>query len=868
MASSLYGRDELLRQIAARMEAGSGGVVLVGEQGIGKSRLARELVRIGAERGYMTVRVIGTQAATSIPLGALSHVLADMHETGVNVLVNARRALVDQAGNRSLLLSIDDAHLVDAHSAALTLQLAMSVPCFVVATARAGEPLPDAIDALWKEGIADRIEVPPLDQRSIGRVITAVLAGTASSDLLGEIASRSSGNPLVATELTMAAVESGVVSRDGGQWRITGELPVSPRLRQMVETRLGGLPDSAGSALVTLAYGEPLSVDLAERLLGRDALIELERVKLIEVRRDGRRMEIWLAHPIYGLAVREATGALAAADTRRLLIEATRETGMRRLSDIVRVASWSLDTGEVDRETFLAAAHAAYRVLDMSEAAKYARAAWDAQPDYEAGFLLGSALSYLLRFAEADVILATTAKAASTPDERARALATHSTVLWAGLGLPEAAIDVLSAAAEELTGEARQLVQGQHAYVHSQFGRSDETLAMASELVDHGSGAGQILATLGAQVSWIVRGEYQKAIESVERSLGSHRDLWEAGQIQFPPDLQNHHRDISLLGLGVLQEIHESLAEAEEPLSPRIVSGWRTLNAARIAYLKGRPLDAERALESLEERSGSRPQRYVLALLALVRAITGRASEARAALDVASAVAGNVNRAFDSLVDEARIWTLIAEGRPEEARTHGARALEREMEMGRWGMAHALAHDLSRAGDVAGAAERLRQFDVQVEGDLALARERHMVGRATGDADTLESAYETFVDLGADLFAAEAAASAARAARKAGEARRSVRLRRLSAEAASRCQGALTPALFAGDELVPLTEREREVAHLASTGMSSGEIADRLFISIRTVNNHLQRAFEKLGVGSRRELREALNRPKAESSRG
>ena len=55
-----------------------------------------------------------------------------------------------------------------------------------------------------------------------------------------------------------------------------------------------------------------------------------------------------------------------------------------------------------------------------------------------------------------------------------------------------------------------------------------------------------------------------------------------------------------------------------------------------------------------------------------------------------------------------------------------------------------------------------------------------------------------------------------------------------------------------------LTRRERDVASLASGGETSRAIAERLGISERTVENHLQRVFNKLGVGSRAELGVAL----------
>ncbi len=51
-----------------------------------------------------------------------------------------------------------------------------------------------------------------------------------------------------------------------------------------------------------------------------------------------------------------------------------------------------------------------------------------------------------------------------------------------------------------------------------------------------------------------------------------------------------------------------------------------------------------------------------------------------------------------------------------------------------------------------------------------------------------------------------------------------------------------------------LTSQELQVVRLAATGASSREIATQLFLSPRTVEYHLHKAYPKLGVGSRKEL--------------
>lgn len=52
----------------------------------------------------------------------------------------------------------------------------------------------------------------------------------------------------------------------------------------------------------------------------------------------------------------------------------------------------------------------------------------------------------------------------------------------------------------------------------------------------------------------------------------------------------------------------------------------------------------------------------------------------------------------------------------------------------------------------------------------------------------------------------------------------------------------------------PLTAREREVMAMAAAGLSNPDIAGRLVLSVRTVDNHLHRAYAKLGVTGPDEL--------------
>jgi DNA-binding CsgD family transcriptional regulator len=68
----------------------------------------------------------------------------------------------------------------------------------------------------------------------------------------------------------------------------------------------------------------------------------------------------------------------------------------------------------------------------------------------------------------------------------------------------------------------------------------------------------------------------------------------------------------------------------------------------------------------------------------------------------------------------------------------------------------------------------------------------------------------------------------------------------------------LTSTRIDGPGPASLTPQEREIAEFAAAGLTNKQIAERLFMSHRTVGAHLYRVFPKLGVTSRAAFRDAL----------
>jgi DNA-binding CsgD family transcriptional regulator len=125
------------------------------------------------------------------------------------------------------------------------------------------------------------------------------------------------------------------------------------------------------------------------------------------------------------------------------------------------------------------------------------------------------------------------------------------------------------------------------------------------------------------------------------------------------------------------------------------------------------------------------------------------------------------------------------------------------------------------------------------------------------DGGGLAGAAGDFEALGAALLAAEAASGAAAAFSRAGDRRAATAAQHRANALGADCEGAVTPGLVRA-AAVPLSGREREIAMLAAEGMASKDIAERLYLSVRTVNNHLQHVYAKLGVSSRAGLGRAL----------
>jgi DNA-binding CsgD family transcriptional regulator/tetratricopeptide (TPR) repeat protein len=204
-------------------------------------------------------------------------------------------------------------------------------------------------------------------------------------------------------------------------------------------------------------------------------------------------------------------------------------------------------------------------------------------------------------------------------------------------------------------------------------------------------------------------------------------------------------------------------------------------------------------------------------------------------------------------------WRSLQVGDLEGAHALLDACVRRCLEAGSLVQAAAAAYERVRLLRPAAVADDLRTLAAETDSPVVAAWSSHASAGADGDVDGLEAAAEQLWELGLVLSSVEATTAAAAAARRDGDPRRAQALSRQAAGRRGTIPGVTTPGLLAAvSPAGGLTPREKEIALLVAQGRSSKEIAAALVLSVRTVDNHLQRVFTKLGVTSRAEVKDAL----------
>jgi DNA-binding CsgD family transcriptional regulator len=870
----LVGRREELELVAALLRDGpSSGVVVAGDAGVGKTRFLAEVLAAAEARRYATGWSTATRAAATIPFGAFAHLLPIPEPSGGGRLDLLRRAggsLRERAGERRLVLAVDDAHLLDDSSAALVHQLASTATAFVVVSVRTGDPMRDPIVALWKDGLAEYVELEPLSEREVTRLLELALAGDVDGATALALWQVTRGNALFLHELVAEGLDRGTLVTEGRVWRWKGSIEPGARVAEIVRVRIGELAAAELAALELVAFGEPIGVSLLERLIPEHELESLERRDLLSLERSGRRLDARLAHPLYGEVLRSRVPARRALAAR--LASALEATGSRRREDLLRLAVWRLEGGVTGApELLVAAARRAIAAFDPTLAERLATAAVDRGGGFPARYALSVAVQTQARFDDADALLAQLSGDVEDDAERAQVADARAATLFWGLGRATEAKSVLLEAEATLGDrDLRDELAAIRSAVLVFSGRPAATLAAARPILARRDATERARARAGlaAVTALCMTGGADEAHELV----GTLRDpaLRLGEELPFLPSQLFAAYSLALTLAGRLHQAHhEAHLGYERALSERdhqagalwaMMLGRNWLD--RGALGKACSLLREgAALYADADLAGFRP--LCLAYLSRACAQTSGPDEAERALAQAQAALRPGFCMFDADLGLARAWTFAAAGDLPAAREEALRTADVAEANGQLAFAALALHELARLDDPTATTDRLDALAERLDGPLIHAYAAHAHALAGRDADALERTGARFEAIGAKLLAAEAFAEASAAHRARRHAARGARSATKATVLTEGCEMPATPALANVGDSPSLTRRERDIASLAASGLSNRAIADRLVVSVRTVEHHLEHAYQKLGVSRRSQLARHLGAPTA-----
>lgn len=294
----LVGREDELGVLAAaldRMAAGDGGVVfLVGESGVGKSRLAREAASLASARSFLVLTGRAVQSSAPVPLRPVAEALMGLARSGgipdtpeiaayrpalawivpawsqagereaemsPLILGEALLRLLAVPGSAGALLVLEDLHWADPETLAVVEYLADSLAgrrVLCVATLRDSEPSAalDMARTVHARRAATIVEVPRLAGPEVERIAATCLGQeTAPQAVTARLLRDCDGLPFAVEEILAAAVTSGELVCGQAGWQVNEDITtgVPTSIAGSVRSRLAGLGPKVTDVIVSAA---------------------------------------------------------------------------------------------------------------------------------------------------------------------------------------------------------------------------------------------------------------------------------------------------------------------------------------------------------------------------------------------------------------------------------------------------------------------------------------------------------------------------------------------------------------------------------------------------------------------------------------
>lgn len=862
----LVGRSEELEVIAdATRSAGdrARGIVLSGAAGVGKTRVAREAVAGCGPRSARRHWIVGTASSRSVPLGAFADIASDFGPDPLRRVREVLDGLIGGAQPAGVVVGVDDAHLLDDLSAFTVHQLVTRRLATVIVTIRSGESPPDAIAAIWRDHHLERFELQPLSMAETTRLVEHVLDGPVHSQCAQRLWQYTRGNALYLRHLLDNEVSAGRMERPSGLWLWEGHPELSPTLAELVEARIARAPRPVRDVLDALAVSEPLDTDVLAAVVDPDALAEAENLGLVRIDSAVRPAAVRLAHPLLGEVRR--TGSLRLRRLGGRIAEELARKASTDPRDLVRRAVLTVDSElSPDPAHLTAATWAAMQLLDLRLAESLAQRAVAAGSGPEAGIMHVMALTWQERGEDAERVLAELADQATGP-LKARVALLRALNFAGILGQTTCAERELDRAVPDVDEAAQPLVVAVRALIEVARGHAETAVDHASALL-----ASSPASDLARMLSIF-------ALLSGLRDLGridEVESVADAGYRLAEQSAEVSHLRVPLAFLhayayrpaGALARSDATIARirhdtVDVPMegSWHVVESWHAFVVGLSATNRGALAQAQGLCrESLadigRDHSGRTRKRFARLWLATVAAMAGRAADARREFTPIQRL--NVDpdaRGWLSEKSLAEAWVCAAEGAVSQAISIVRDAAEQDRVLGRPAWEVLLLQTATQFGDLT-TATRLAELANVVSGPRAPAAAAHAAALAAASGDALVDASHLYEEFGDRIAAGDAAAQAVVAYQHAGQRGAAMSASATAHRLAAECEGAKTPALLAASAPAPFTDRQREIITLAAHGLSNKEVADRLAMSVRSVEGHLFRASQRVGANSRDEL--------------
>ncbi|HTI77297.1 MAG TPA: AAA family ATPase, partial [Mycobacterium sp.] len=821
----LIGRSEEMQTIVAAISDPSlAGILVSGPAGVGKSRIVREALSSVAAQGFEPRWAVGTMSARKLPLGAFAPWTGSAGTDRLQLVRSVIDSVTSAPPGTRVVLGVDDVHLLDELSTFVLHQIVQREAAKVVLTVREGERVPTEIYEIWRGGQFDRLDLQPLSAADIGELLAAALDGPVDPDAATRLWKLTRGNALYLRNIVEQEIADGRIQRQHGYWQWIGEPTMPKGLVELIESRFSGLSQPVGEVIDALAVGEPLEMATLRRIADADAIEEAQVHGLITVDEVDTRLDVRLAHPLYGEVRRSRSPETRLRRLRgQVAAELASAPGSDEMGTVVRRASLILDSDLTpDTDLLLKAAGGAVWAGDLRLADRLAKAAIRAGGSPRAYFLRAHALSWFPAGQEAEAVLAEMADLELSDDDRGRlAYLRALNMLWA-LGDAPRAKKIIDDAAR---GPAPRLWIDAFLTVYwFALDQPQEALQASESLVLE-----DLPAVAGAETAWALAvmladtGHTADAVAAADTGYAVATRFFDSPQMRF--NIADAHVSALLLagqfenGLEVAQRVREQ--GAEMPGAAQLVG---TAIAGRAALFAGR-LDeacallgtAAPALSASGNEMGWGFRYHVPYATAL--AMRGATDEASAVL----ATLEKVRRPFRKLDYErslAGAWLAAGQGALTEAIATTLAAAEIAAAKGQFAAEVVCLQTAAQFGD-GSVGPRLTELTAMVEGPRAALAARFATALAAADAPELSAISEEFEKMG-DLVAAVDAAAHACIAFRQGDLRGSALGCSSRAESlAQRCGGISTPALREVSEPLPLTSREREIVRLLGSGNST-----------------------------------------------